>query len=147
MQVYGDRLAMLRSNLSTGRAFPNTILHPATGTLSTGLAVQGLWHFAVKQSYWPCSQVWREAGREGGREGGSDRAVRSRWVEGNHSTAVGASINRFKPEQISGVTHGASERYLICSHRRVWKAGSLTWHRRVSAPHLVFICHDLLIQH
>lgn len=67
MQVYGDRLAMLRSNLSTGRAFPNTILHPATVTLSTGLAVQGLWHFAVKQSYWPCSQVWREAGREGGR--------------------------------------------------------------------------------
>lgn len=49
-------------------------------------------------------------------------------------TAVGVSINRFEPERISGVTHGASERYLIFSHGRVGKAGILTWHKHVSAP-------------
>lgn len=53
---------------------------------------------------------------------------------GTCSTAVGLSINRFKPEQISDVTHGASERYLISSHGRVGKAVSLTWHGHGSAP-------------
>lgn len=64
-----------------------------------------------------------------GRRGKSRHAVFR-----SHDTAVGVSINKFKQEQISGVEYGASERYLIYSHGRVVKLGSLTWHRFVLSP-------------
>lgn len=111
------QLAMLRS-YHTGGALPNT-----------APPIQLQRHLAHTRRM--TDRVHKYEGRQAGGEWQGCPITLSR---GNHSAAVGESINRFKPEQISGVTHGASERYLIFSRGRVAKAASLTWHRRVSTP-------------
>lgn len=85
----------------------------------------------------PTDCVHKYEGRRGGRGRCQGCPITLSW--GNCTTAVGVSINGFKPEQISGVKHGASERYLIHSHGRVGAAVSFTWHWRVSVSCLCLL--------